>query len=250
MHRWVQQYLHMLSRQCHSAGNRGDSSTGRSHRRWRTPGCKGWPHTRWHLPGHRHRDNSIQVYWQVYYSLIDHLDTKPPCGNGSPCHTAKTVLEWPPNSKGLNPIEQQWIVLEQVWSMEGLIHLETYRTQRVQSKVKWGLHGSNLFGNFPPNLDWIGIWGIWRPGRCLELLVTFFWAFLSSSCSSTVRIANQGAYLVWVGPRTTYHAVLQKLFWNVHQFPGGRNSRRSYVHAWMGQSQIQATTGRPWFELV
>lgn len=153
--------------------------------------------------------------------------------------------------------------------MEGLIHLETHRTQMVQSKLRWGFHGSNFFRNFPPNLDRIGIWGIWRPGRCLEPLVTFFGAFLGSSCSLTGRTVSLGAYLVWVVPRTMYHATLQKLFWNglqifktsiwlrdlleqvwsmedpIHlkthrnkishgQFQDGRNPWRSYVQASVG----------------
>lgn len=43
------------------------------------------------------------------------------------------------------------------------------------------LHGSNWFRHVPQMLDWIGIWGVWRPVGCLELFAMFLGPFLSSS---------------------------------------------------------------------
>ena len=48
---------------------------------------------------------------------------------------------------------------------------------------KVGPHGLGLYRQIPQMLNWIGLWGIWRPGQCLELFVSFLWPFLSSFCS-------------------------------------------------------------------
>lgn len=53
-----------------------------------------------------------------------------------------------------------------------------------------GLHGSDLFQHVPQTLGRIAIWGILRPGRHLQLFVTFLKLFLSLEgtfhCNKTI----------------------------------------------------------------
>lgn len=51
------------------------------------------------------------------------------------------------------------------------------RQVRAESDPWWGLHWSD---SFPAQLDQIRIWGIWRPGRRLELFVFFLWSIRRS----------------------------------------------------------------------
>lgn len=44
-----------------------------------------------------------------------------------------------------------------------------------------------------PMLNWIGIWGIWKPGRGLELLVMVFGPVLSSFCAVAGCTVLQGS---------------------------------------------------------
>lgn len=54
----------------------------------------------------------------------------------------------------------------------------------------FGLRGSDLFQRIPKTLDRIGIWGIWGPSRCLELMVA------SSSCFEGLHLLYNR---VWMG---------------------------------------------------
>ena len=58
----------------------------------------------------------------------------------------------------------------------------------LTSDLRWGLHRSALFSDVPWILDWIGIWGIWRPGQCLELARGYTWSamVLGGLCVSSV----------------------------------------------------------------
>ncbi|XP_053093745.1 carcinoembryonic antigen-related cell adhesion molecule 1 isoform X2 [Pangasianodon hypophthalmus] len=72
------------------------------------------------------------------------------------------------------------------------------------------LHGLDLFvQHIPQMIDWIEIWGIWRPSQHLELLVMFLEPFLNNLCSMAGRIillkeataireycCHEGVYLV------------------------------------------------------
>lgn len=94
-----------------------------------------------------------------------------------------------PNFPDPNPMEHQWDLSEQVLSMEAPLWIKLVSDPGQGHKTclapgcwwwifsvlwvaSWGPHGLDLFLHVSQMLNWIGMWGIWRPGQHLELFVT------------------------------------------------------------------------------
>ena len=72
--------------------------------------------------------------------------------------------------------------------------------------MRWGLHGSDLFvQQIPQMLDWIEIWGIWRPSQHLELVVLFL------NHSWTIFALRQDALSCWKMPLPSGKTVSMKV---------------------------------------
>lgn len=141
-------------------------------------------------PTQKPLQTKFNLSWQ-WHSLI----AVAPHQDNPPCHTAKTVQDWPEEhdkelmvsilaSKFPKSHDDLWDTPEHVQSMEA------HRTQRIHYQCPGARHYRT-----PPTiqyilwmLDCIGILGIWRPGWHLELFAMFLGSFLSSFLNVAGRI--------------------------------------------------------------
>ena len=98
----------------------------------------------------------------------------------------------------------------------------------LTSDLRWGLHRSALLRDVPWILDWIGIWGIWRPGQRLELMRGYTWSamvlgvlclssvihmstrpqgFQAEHCSVTRRL-----FLLFISPVSSFNVLADSVF--------------------------------------